>query len=83
MVLDLSLPEPNKETRSHTSNGGTTMAIATMVFSTPPNVERSSLPIATQSHSRLSPEFHQPGVHNESGSANIGRMADLREFFAS
>jgi len=81
MVFDHSLPKPNKETRSHTSNGGTTMATATMVFFTP-NVERSSPPIATQSHSRPSTEFHQPGVHNELGSANIGRMAHLRESFA-
>ena len=75
MVLDLSLSEPNKEARSQTSNGGTTMALPTMVSSTSPNVGRSSS--STPSNSRSCPESHHPGVHNESGSANLGRMAHL------
>jgi len=81
MVLDLLLSEPNKEARSQTSNGGTTMALPTMVSSTSPNVGRSSP--STPSNSRPSPESHQPGVHNESGSVNLGRMAHLRESYSS
>ena len=57
------------------------MALPTLVSSTSPNVGRSSS--STPSNSRPSPESHQPGVHNESGSANLGHMAHLRESYSS
>ena len=81
MVPDFSLSESDKETTSESSSGDTTLAIPTMVSSASRNAGGPS-PL-TSKHPRSNLEPNQPGVHNETGSAKTGRMAHLRESFAS
>ena len=52
-----------------------------MVSSISRNAGGLSLPTSKYPRSNLEP--NQPGVHNETGSAKTGRMAFLRESFAS
>ena len=81
MVSDLSVPEPNKTTASKSSAGDTILAIPTLVPSNPRDGGRLSS--STSSNQGSHPEPHQSGIHNETRRPNIGRMARLRDSFAS
>ena len=81
VVSDFSVSEPDKTTTGQSTVSDTTLAIPTLVSNHPQDV--GGLSSSTSSNPGHNPEPHKSGVHNEARGPNAGRMACLRESFAS
>ena len=81
VVSDSSVSEPNKTTTGQSTVSDTTLAISTLVSDYPQDV--GGLSLSTSPNSGHNPEPHKSGVHNEARGPNTGRMACLRDSFAS
>ena len=81
MVPDTTMFDSDKATAGQSGVSHTTMAIPTLVSSPAGNAGR--LPPSYSHGARHNSEPHQPGIHNEAGSSDTGRMAHIRRSLAS
>ena len=81
MVPDTTMFNPDKETAGQSGAYHTIMAIPTLVSSPAGNAGRQ--PPLTSHGAGHNSEPHQPGIHNEAGSSNTGRMAHIRKSLVS